>query len=271
MGSLLTGRPACFGSRYASAFRESSVADAYGFRPPYPPVVFEVLATLLPTRPCRILDVGCGTGALARRLISFGVPIDAVDVSPAMIARGRCLPNGTHSLIHWMVGAAEEVPLTPPYDLVTAGESVHWMEWETVLPRFNSVLSPDGRLVILELGHQPVPWDDQLARVIRQYSLNQAYQALDLVNELEQRGLLDVEGRHETAPWAFRQSVEDYVESFHGRASFARERMRPDRATDFDRAIRTLVAAYQSDLVELPVVATIAWGRPRRARQPGNR
>jgi 2-polyprenyl-3-methyl-5-hydroxy-6-metoxy-1,4-benzoquinol methylase len=163
MGNPLIGRLACFGSRYASAFRESSVADAYGFRPPYPPAVFEVLATLLPTRPYRILDVGCGTGALARSLISFGVPIDAVDVSPVMIARGRCLPNGTHSLIHWMVGAEEEVPLTPPYDLVTAGESLHWMEWETVLPRFNSLLSPDGRLVILELGHQPVPWDDQLA------------------------------------------------------------------------------------------------------------
>ena len=134
-----------------------------------------------------------------------------------------------------------------------------------------SLLSPHGRLVILELGHQPVPWDDQLARVIRQYSLNQAYQALDLLSELEQRGLLDVEGRRKMAPWAFRQSVEDYVESFHGRASFARERMRPDQAADFDRAVRTLVAGYQSDLVDLPVVATIAWGRPGRAQQPGNR
>jgi SAM-dependent methyltransferase len=270
MGNLID-TPACFGSQYASAFCESSVADAYGFRPPYPPTVFEALATLLPSRPRRILDVGCGTGALARNLLSVGVPIDAVDISPAMIARGQCLPNGTDSLIHWMVGAAEEVPLTPPYDLITAGESLHWMESETVLPRFTSLLSPHGRLVILELTQDPVPWDDQLARVIRQYSLNPAYQARDLVNELQQRDLLDVEGRHNMAPWPFRQSIDDYVESFHGRASFARERMRPDQAVDFDRAVRTLVAAYRSDFVELPVVATIAWGRPRPARQPGNR
>jgi SAM-dependent methyltransferase len=199
------------------------------------------------------------------------VPIDAVDISPAMIARGQCLPNGTHSLIHWMIGAAEEVPLTPPYDLITAGESLHWMEWETVVPRFASLLSPHGRLAILELTQDPVPWDDQLVRVIQQYSLNQAYQALDLVNELQQRDLLDVEGRRKMAPWPFRQSIDDYVESFHGRASFARERMRPDQAAEFDCAVRTLVAAYQSDFVELPIVATIAWGRPRLVRQQGNR
>src|SRR5688572_7258858 len=97
-------KPAGLGQRYASAFQEDSVADAYAYRPPYPPAVFDVLATLLPTQPRCLLDVGCGTGAIARHLTSLGVPLDAVDISPAMIARGRRLPGGDHALIHWLVG-----------------------------------------------------------------------------------------------------------------------------------------------------------------------
>jgi len=48
------------GPQYASAFQEPSVADAYAFRPPYPPAVFDVLTRLLPATPQRLLDVGCG-------------------------------------------------------------------------------------------------------------------------------------------------------------------------------------------------------------------
>jgi ubiquinone/menaquinone biosynthesis C-methylase UbiE len=255
-------RPAGWGPQYASAFQEPSVADAYAFRPPYPPAVFDLLRRLLPSAPQRLLDVGCGTGALARQLTGLALPIDAIDISPAMIARGKRLPNGSNPLIHWMVGAVETAPVTPPYDLITAGESLHWMEWATVLPRFAALLAPQGRLVILDLDHQRMPWSTPLGRLIQRYSTNQEYQAVDLVSELEQRQLLRVEGRMTTDPWVFRQSVDAYVESFHGRASFARERMDANDAQAFDRQLRDLVTPHVQALVELPLIAQIVWGRP---------
>ncbi len=61
-------KPASLGQRYASAFQEESVADAYAYRPPYPPAVFDVLATLPPSQPRRILDAGCGTVLRSRLL-----------------------------------------------------------------------------------------------------------------------------------------------------------------------------------------------------------
>jgi hypothetical protein len=56
-----------------------------------------------------------------------------------------------------------------------------------------------------------------------------------------------------------RQSLDAYVESFHGRASFARERMDPREAAAFDAALRDLIGTPE---VELACVADIAWGRP---------
>ena len=232
------------------------------FRPPYPPLVFDVLAGLLPPQPRRILDAGCGTGALARHLPRFGLPIDAVDISAAMVRRGQRLPGGAHPLIHWSIDPIERVPLHPPYSLVVTGDSLHWMDWHVVLPRFANLLQPHGRLAVLELDHAALPWSDDLRRVIQRYSTNRAYQALDLVTELTRRKLFVEEGRANTPPWPFRQSVQAYVESFHGRASFSRERMRPADAVAFDRAVRALVTQFTHEEVELPLVTRIVWGTP---------
>jgi len=255
-------RPAGFGQQYASAFQEPSVADAYAFRPPYPPAVFDVLTRLLPSKPQRLLDIGCGTGALIRPLTVLNIPIDAIDISPVMIARGHHLPNGNHPCIHWIVGTVETTPLTPPYGLITAGECLHWMEWNVVLPRLATLLAPEGWLAILDLEHQIMPWSAQLGRLIQRYSTNQDYQAVDLIAELKQRQLFRVEGRMTTQPWIFRQSVDAYIESFHGRASFARERMTANDASVFDQQLRALVTAHTQEAVELPVIARIVWGKP---------
>lgn len=262
-------KPAGWGQQYASAFQEESVAEAYAYRPPYPPEVFRILAGLLPGGPRRILDAGCGTGALARHLTFLDAPIEAVDIAPAMVARGRRLPNGDHPLIRWSVGAVETLPLSPPYGLITAGESLHWMDWPTALPRFAGLLAPGGRLAILDLGHRPMPWSDQLGGLIQRYSTNRDYRPVDLVAELERRGLFEVEGRAETAPWAFRQSLDDYVESFHGRASFSRARMTAADAAAFDAAVRALVTPHAQTGVTLPIVAQVVWGRPQPGAAPG--
>jgi SAM-dependent methyltransferase len=259
-------KPSRSAERSASAFQEASVADAYRFRPPYPPDVFDVLAKLLPPGARRVLDAGCGTGAIARHLPALGVEVDAVDISDAMIMRGRQLPNGDDPAIHWHVSPIESVELTESYDLITAGESLHWMDWQKVLPRFARLLSPDGSLVILGLSNTAVPWNDRLLEIIREYSTAEGYREFDIGAELAALGLFTEQGRITTEPWTFVQSIDDYIESFHGRASFSRERMWPADSRAFDIAVRGLVSRYTSNIVELPVVAKIVWGQPAEVR-----
>jgi SAM-dependent methyltransferase len=245
---------------HGSAFQEPSVIAAYPNRPYYPEETFDFLIGLIPAgAPRCALDLGCGTGFLARPLAARLARVDAVDISRGMLDAGRAEPGGARSNLRWIEGAAETAPLDPPYGLATAGDSLGWMDWATVLPRIAAVLAPGAVLAVLACRTVREPWRDKLTDLIRRYSTNQTFRPIDVPATLAERGAFELRGRHTTAPVPLRQSLDAYVESFHGRASFARERMDPREAAAFDAALRDLIGTPE---VELACVADIAWGRP---------
>src|SRR5579859_4306534 len=95
-------KPRHLGPAYAAQFADAAVAAAYPTRPPYPAEVFEVLEGLLAGETRAVLDVGCGTGDLARPLAARVERVDAVDVSAAMLAVARQLPGGTRPGLRWL-------------------------------------------------------------------------------------------------------------------------------------------------------------------------
>src|SRR5687767_14999630 len=145
-------KPSHHSAAYGAWFRDPLVAQAYPARPPYPEEVISRLTSLVaggPAQEAAVLDLGAGTGDLARRLAPLFARVDAVDASEAMVAIGKSLPSGEHPHIHWRLGMAEEAPLDPPYGLATAGESLHWMDWDVVLPRVARSLVPGAVLAIV--------------------------------------------------------------------------------------------------------------------------
>lgn len=259
-------KPSFLGPQNAASFEDERVAKAYDYRPPYPDAVFDILTSLILDQPHRVLDIGCGTGFVARRLVEKVAHIDAVDISPVMIEQGKSLPHGDSASLSWIIGPIESVSLNPPYALITAGDSLHWMDWGVVLPRFAEMLTPNGYLAIFGVGQLATPWDDVLMPVIQQYSTAIGYQPYDLVAELEMRGLFWTAGRQTTNPVSFTQSLNAYIESFHGRASFSRARMGDDAARAFDAEIRALVSRHSPDNITLQSMTEVVWGKPL---QPG--
>jgi SAM-dependent methyltransferase len=248
---------------HAARFQEEEVANSYHLRPSYPAETFDILVSLMRGQSGAVLDVGAGTGDVARHLAPRVERVDAVDFSRAMIARGKQLPNGDHPHLNWIYGRAEDAPLSPPYALVTAGQSLHWMDWDIVLPRFRKAIDPAGFLAILNVEILVTRWNDELIKIIRRFSTNPHYKPVDLIKELEVRGLYRREGEQRTAPVLFTQSLEDYIESFHARSSLSRGGMGQENAAAFDRAVANLVAAFTTaGQVTLEINGHVVWGRP---------
>ncbi len=70
------------------------------------------------------------------------------------------------------------------------------------------------------------------------------FQPYDLLEELARRQLFHPAGCATTPPVLFRQAVDDYVESWHSRNGFSRDRMSASRALEFDARVREIVMPY---------------------------
>lgn len=193
----MTPKPKHWDGDYGAWFKDAQVAAAYPHRPPYPTAAIDVLVQLAgaadgaPGRRRAVLDIGCGTGDVARRLAPLMDRIDAVDFSDAMIAQGQRLPGGAHPAIRWTESAVETAPLSPPYALVTAGESLHWMRWDVVLPRLRAALAPGGVLAILNRDwDQPQALRDRLRPIFARFSANKDYRRIASRENVTCRGIV---------------------------------------------------------------------------------
>ncbi len=261
----MDARPEFWGARHSERFTDPSIIAAYRYRPPYPDALIERLAALITDEPRAVLDVGCGPGNLARSLLRHVVRVDAVDVSPGMIAVGKSLPGGNDPRLHWFIGSAEETPLRPPYALVTAGASLHWMDWEVALPRFADALTSNGCLAIAGMDEADEPWTPAIREIIPRYSTNPDFQAFDLIGELEQRDLFEKRGEYTTGPLPLVRSVFDFIEWFHSMSSFSRDRMTPEAIAAFDAELRNVIAPYVRDgYLDTHVIGRVTWGKPLR-------
>ena len=256
-------KPAHLASCHAAQFEDASVAAAYRTRPPYPPETFSVLARLVLPGPRHVLELGCGTGDLTIPLASDVERVDAIDPSSAMLALARRRSIG-EGRVRWIHAPAETAPLQGPYALAVAAESLHWMDWDVVLPRIAAELVPGGMLAIVTRGRaERAPWDAELGALIARHSTNREYRAVDLIVELASRGLFREAGRATTAAVPHAQSIDEHVESFHSRNGFSRERMRAEEAAAFDDGVRRVLARHCPDgVVRLLTNATIVWGAP---------
>ncbi|KAH8810886.1 methyltransferase type 12 [Xylogone sp. PMI_703] len=255
--------------KHLARFQDWRLAKHYDLRPDYPPETFRFLNELIKDEPRSVLDVGCGTGNLARPLAAYADHIDAVDISYPMLEQGKTMPGGDASNIRWLHGRAEDVDLQPPYALITAGSSLHWMDWGVVLPRFAGLLAPQGVLAIARVAVEPqVPWHDDYNKISRRYSDNLTSSSIDMIGELENAGLFQTLGRQKTAPTSIRQTVGEYIAAQHTLSYLSLEGMTVQEATQFEMEMRTLLEPYVQDgYLTFSVVGDIVIGKPLSGKQ----
>ena len=133
-------------------------ADDYGrFRAGFPD---ELLARLAARgavgEGTRALDLGTGTGALARLVATRARSVLGTDPSEQMLEEARAIggPDG----LDFALGSAEEIDFPDAsFDLVTAGQCWHWFDAPRAAAEVRRVLVDGGRLVIAHFDWIPLP------------------------------------------------------------------------------------------------------------------
>lgn len=139
-----------------------TVARASRLGEPY--VASALLAAIDPTRPLRLLEIGCGTGAHIRAAAALNPNLTAVGVElqaeVADLARANIAAAGLAGRVEIIVADALELQPRAEFDLVTLHQNIYYFPPDArvdVLRRLGGQLAPDGQLLITTIVRDSGP------------------------------------------------------------------------------------------------------------------
>lgn len=193
-------------------------------RPGYPPEIVSLLERRCGlTKTSTLVDVGCGTGLLAKMFCEFGCRVIGVEPNAAMRDAGQRY-LAPYRNFEMLVGQAESIPLpAASVDFITAGQAFHWFDLDRTRAEFMRILRPHGWVVLV--------WND------REFTGSKF--AEEYENLLVRFGIdyADVHQRGKATVASF--------ESFFGNPAFSRESYPNLQQLDYEQFIaRVLSASY---------------------------
>jgi SAM-dependent methyltransferase len=120
----------------------------------------------------RVLDVGCGTGAItvgiARAVGPTGVVL-GLDRDPVLLARARERYGDVPGL-RFEEGDVLTLPSDGLFDVVTASRVLQWIDPPALaLARMVAATRPGGQIVALEFSHADLVWEPAPPRPVRRF------------------------------------------------------------------------------------------------------
>lgn len=113
-----------------------------------------LLLSHIPAGVRRVLDVGCGSGQLARMLMDAGRQVDCVSPSPFLNAQARGLLGDGARVFD---GSYEEYETSRRYDLILFSESFQYVDPQRSIAKSVRLLAASGYLLICDFFRKDVP------------------------------------------------------------------------------------------------------------------
>jgi SAM-dependent methyltransferase len=129
--------------------------------------------------PCgRVLDVGCGAGALAAELAARAEHVDALDRSPAMFEQAKRIAPANVTCV--LADVLQEPLRESAYDAILSMSALHHVPLDEVLPRLAGALRPGGVLAVAALPRRDLQreWPAELTAMVGHRLLGLAFAVL---------------------------------------------------------------------------------------------
>jgi SAM-dependent methyltransferase len=241
------------GDRFGAA-----VDDYVAHRKGFPPETLDHLAGFGFGRSGhRVLDVGTGTGTLARQFAAAGCVATGLDVDERMLGGARRMAAADGVEVDWVCAPAEDTGLDAGcFDGVVSGQAWHWFDGHAAAAEARRLLVPGGLLAVCAFDWLPLPdtvpgVSEALVEVhnpawdlggIRQYETEVSAQFAGAGFELVGRFEVDVDVVYDTVSWCRRMA---------GSAGIVN--LAPDRRAAFaDELASVLAERFPGDEVVTP-------------------
>ncbi len=131
----------------------------------FPDSFFDRLASLEIIKPGQqIVDLGTGTGSLARGFARRGCHVIGIDIAAPQLEQARALAEAAGLEVDFRVGRAEVTGLPDrSVDVVSAGQCWHWFDRPRSAAEVARILRPNGSILIAHFDW--IPLNDNVAQV----------------------------------------------------------------------------------------------------------
>jgi SAM-dependent methyltransferase len=219
-----------------------------------------------------VLDLGTGTGVMARGFARGGCHVTGLDISPLLIAESKKLDAQAQVKIDYILGPAESIPLpSASVDIVSAGQCWHWFDRRAVLGEVLRLLRPGGVLMIAAFDWIPFGRNivEQTEELIEKHNPAQPKPHIRLamgaglyppfVRDLSEGGLSDIE------TWSYDHSVRYSHAGWRGRIRASQgvgATLPAPKVAAFDEELTQLLRThFPSDPIDIPHRVWVAHGR----------
>ena len=236
-----------------------AAASDYGaFRAGFPDSLFGRLSVYAIGAPDQtVVDLGTGTGTLARGFALRGCRVIGLDPDERMLAKARELTEQKGLTVEYVNARAEATRLEGSIaDVVVAGQCWHWFDRRLAVAEAIRILKPDGKLVIAHFDWLPLAGSmvEATEALIQKHNsrwhlgggLGMYPQWLP---DLSEAGLRSIE------TFSYDVDVPYTPEAWRGRirASAGVAALKPEEVRLFDEELRALLAVrFPADVIAVP-------------------